>query len=294
MNIRLIKHTPVIIVAIATVLAWTASCKFSKYKRTISRTDTLCVDSATYTRIDSTHGKKITIRIRADYPTPITGKLSANIAAWVRGRLGDGVPADTMDAQKVVDYYGNAKYLKQRTIPSLKKGMYYNADCRMESNRRNYVSFKFTLSECTEGIHGVTSVSAITMRKSDGKPFGWNMLKDTASENFRKIMREGVRTYLKETLNEYDVSNENMRSLMTDESAQDNTEYNPLKHFPTPKTPPYLSQSGMTFVFQPYEITPFSLGAPTFTVPFPEIKEYMTDEALRLLKKRKHKNTDNI
>ena len=99
-------------------------------------------------------------------------------------------------------------------------------------------------------------------------------------------MREGVRSYLKKTLGENCVSDENFRSLLAPESEADVSIETPLKSFPFPQAAPFLSRNGMTFVFQPYEITPFSLGAPKFTVPFDEIKQHMTKEALSLLKKR--------
>ncbi len=274
-----------IIAAIA--LLGVSSCKYSKYKRSFTRPDTLCIDSATYSRVDTIQGRKITVKIRADYPTPITSKLSANIAAWVRGNLGNGVPVDTMDAQKVVDYFGDAKFDNYTNTLTFLPNAYYNAECRMESNRRNYVSFKFTLAECAGATHGVTSISGITLRKSDGVAFGWNMLKDTTAEDFHKMLREGVRSYFKETLGEYEVSNENLCSLLVYDREKSLVDYNPLHNFPIPKTQPYLSQSGMTFVYQPYEIAPYSLGTPTFTIPFSEIKCFMTAEALRLIKKPK-------
>ncbi len=270
-----------------TALLIVSSCKFSKYKRSYSRPDTLCIDSATYSRVDSMQGRKIMVKIRADYPTPITSKLSANIAAWVRGNLGKGIPVDTMDAQKVVDYFGDAKFDSYVNSAILSPNAYYDAECRMESNRRNYVSFKFTLDECAGETDGVTSISGITLRKSDGVAFGWNMLKDTTSKGFRNVLREGVRSYLKETLGENEVSDENLCSLLVYEREKNLANYNPLESFPIPKTPPYLSHNGMTFVFQPYEIAPYSLGTPVFTIPFSDIKCYMTAEALRLIKKSK-------
>ena len=91
-------------------LACVTSCKNSKFKRTFTRPDTLCVDSANFCRADSTDKRCIAVDIHADYPTPITGKLSANIAAWIRSKLGKGTPADTMNVDNVVSYYGNMKY----------------------------------------------------------------------------------------------------------------------------------------------------------------------------------------
>ena len=279
----------------ATFLALTAaivamgvasSCKNSKYRRVFTRPDTLCVDSASFCRSDSSNGRYIAVDIHAEYPSPITGRLSANIAAWVRGKLGRGTPADTMSVAGVVSYYGNAKYKNYIAGSDSAPHSFYKADCRIDGNRKNYISLNFTLAECAQGTHGITSVSGITFRKNDGVPFGWNMIKDTTSKDFRNLMREGVRSYIRKTLGENNVSDENLRSLLIPEPGADPAGGNPLKHFPIPETAPYLSQGGMTFVFQPYEIAPFSLGAPKFTIPFRDIEQHMTKEALTLLKKR--------
>lgn len=274
---------------IAAIMAMGAlpSCKNSKYKRIFTRPDTLCIDSANFLRRDTSNGRCVTVYIHAEYPTPITGKLSANIAAWIRDKLGKGTPADTMSAANIVRYYGNARYNCYTSGSSMPPHSYYKADCRVEGNRKNYVSLKFTLAECAQGAHCITSVSGITFRKSDGTPFGWNMIKDTTSKDFRELMREGVRSYISKTLGEKYVSDENFRSLLACEPEPGLSGENPLKHFPTPKTAPYLSQNVMTFVFQPYEIAPLSLGAPKFTIPFHDIESHMTKDALKLLKKAK-------
>lgn len=263
-----------------------SSCKNSKYRRVFTRPDTLCVDSANFCRSDSSNGRCIAVNIHAEYPSPITGKLSANIAAWVRGKLGNGTPADTMSVASVVSYYGNTRYNSYIAGSDSAPHSFYKADCRIEGNRKNYISLNFTLAECAQGAHSITSVSGITFRKSDGVPFGWNMIKDTTSKDFRNLMREGVRSYIRKALGENSVSDENFRSLLVSEPEPAPASGNPLKRFPIPQTAPYLSQGGMTFVFQPYEIAPFSLGAPKFTIPFRDIEQHMTKEALTLLKKR--------
>ena len=58
-----------------------------------------------------------------------------------------------------------------------------------------------------------------------------------------------------------------------------------LKHFPLPKCQPYLARHGMTFVYQPYEIAPYSAGAPQFTVPFEQIKPFLSRQGRKLIQK---------
>ena len=286
MKLQGTKAKTYVIATLLFAMLWLPACNNPKTAGNASDVDTLCVDSATYSKSDSTNGRNISVRIRADYPTPITGTLSAGIAAWIRKNLGKGTPSDTMSAQAVIDYFGNAKFETARNTSAISPRTYYNADCRMVSNRKDYVSFTLSVEENAGDAHGVKSLQGITFRKSDGKTFGWDMVTDTNSNGLRKLVREGVRSYFQKSLGEENVSDENLRSLLVTDMGEMQADSNPLEKFPMPQTPPYLTRKGMTFVFQPYEISPSSSGTPTFTVPFNEIMPFMTKEARKLLNKK--------
>ena len=56
-----------------------------------------------------------------------------------------------------------------------------------------------------------------------------------------------------------------------------------LNHLPLPGNPPYLSKTGMVFLYTQYEIAPYSSGIITFEVPFNDIMPFMTKEAKELI-----------
>lgn len=262
------------------------SCSNKRPKRPYQRADTICVDSASYFRADTASGYSVLVRIMAQYPTPVTGVLSANIASWVRSRLGTGLPPDTMDVQSVVDYYGS-RLFSGAFAGSGKPDLRFDATVRFVAQRRNYVSMRFMLRQCAGGTPGLTTDVGTTFRRTDGVAFGWNMLRDTSDIRLHNIMREGVRSYFATLLREKEVSDISLVSLLESNysNSSSDEDFTILRRFPLPKCQPYLSRRGMTFVYQPYEIAPYSAGAPQFTVPFSEIKPYLSDVGQRLIRK---------
>ena len=52
---------------------------------------------------------------------------------------------------------------------------------------------------------------------------------------------------------------------------------------PIPAHAPYLAADGVHFIYQQYEIGPYAIGMVSFTVPYAEIKQYPSKEALQLV-----------
>ena len=55
-------------------------------------------------------------------------------------------------------------------------------------------------------------------------------------------------------------------------------------YLPKPVSDPYLTKEGVVFVYQQYEIAPYAAGSPKFTLPYSEVKKYMTHTVLDLLR----------
>ena len=56
-----------------------------------------------------------------------------------------------------------------------------------------------------------------------------------------------------------------------------------MNYLPLPKHTPYITEEGVVFTYQPYEISFYAAGAPTFTVPLSEMKPFLTQTALKML-----------
>ena len=52
---------------------------------------------------------------------------------------------------------------------------------------------------------------------------------------------------------------------------------------PLPSWTPYPGEEGLVFTYQQYEIASYAEGMPSFSVPYEEIKPFLTEEAAKLL-----------
>ena len=56
-----------------------------------------------------------------------------------------------------------------------------------------------------------------------------------------------------------------------------------LNDLPLPGNSPYLSETGVVFLYTQYEIAPYSSGIITFEIPFKDILPFLTPEARNLI-----------
>ncbi len=123
-------------------------------------------------------------------------------------------------------------------------------------------------------MHGSANT---TFRKSDGRRFGNEMLIRTGTEEFRTLIKDGLKQYFAENEGK-DISDEELKEqLITDYSVD---------FLPLPQFPPYLTEKGVGFTYQPYEIAPYAAGMPSFTIPYEKIKPYMTVTAVKLIENK--------
>ena len=68
----------------------------------------------------------------------------------------------------------------------------------------------------------------------------------------------------------------------TDEQLQDICHVD-LSLRPMPSHAPFLTRQGVRFHYSIYDVCPFEWGDPSFTIPYNEIKPYLTGTALELI-----------
>ena len=73
------------------------------------------------------------------------------------------------------------------------------------------------------------------------------------------------------------MSDEELLDYLFAEQAED------LNNLPLPCNAPYLSETGVVFLYTQYEIAPYSSGIITFEIPFADIRPFLTPEALELI-----------
>ena len=119
----------------------------------------------------------------------------------------------------------------------------------LEAQANNYVTYFYRQHEYQGGIHGFTTEVGFTFRKSDGKQIA--LLADTDSPELAQLIKKGVK--------------QNFANL------------------PLPGNAPYLSETGVVFLYTQYEIAPYSSGIITFEIPFADIRPFLTPEAQEMI-----------
>ena len=123
-------------------------------------------------------------------------------------------------------------------------------------------------------MHGYTTEVGFTFRKSDGKQIP--LLTNTDSPQLAKLVKEGVKSFFAGG-SDKSMSDEELLDYLFAEQTED------LDNLPLPGNAPYLSETGVVFLYTQYEIAPYSSGIITFEIPFADIRPFLTPEAQELI-----------
>lgn len=139
---------------------------------------------------------------------------------------------------------------------------------------KRYVTYHYTTFEYGGGMHGYTTEVGFTFRKSDGKQI--KLLENTDSPEFAQLIKEGIKSFFAGGPDQT-ITDEEVLEYLFAEDVDD------LANIPLPLNAPYLSDTGVVFLYTQYEIAPYSSGIITFEVPFAKISPFLTQEAKAMI-----------
>lgn len=137
-----------------------------------------------------------------------------------------------------------------------------------------YITYYYQTYDYAGGIHGYTTEVGFTFRKSDGKQIP--LLANTDSPRLSKLIKEGVRSFFSGGPDKPMTDEELLEYLFAEEVES-------LDNLPLPGNSPYLTETGVVFLYTQYEIAPYSSGIITFEIPFKDIRPFLTPEAQKLI-----------
>lgn len=233
------------------------------------------VETVKFEKSDST----AEVSVLVQWPTTGEKVIVDSLKKHIRDLLGD----DFIDGPKAIQKYGQALFESQQADwhsvydemePDARMGAFSKThSITMLTQTKQYVTYYYETYQYGGGAHGYLTQVGFTFRKSDGRQIP--LLKNTNSPKLAKIIKEGVRRHFSgdgKPMSDEEV----LEYLFTDEVSA-------LNHLPLPGNSPYLSDTGMVFLYTQYEIAPYSSGIIKFEVPFKDIKPFMTDEAKALI-----------
>ncbi len=121
------------------------------------------------------------------------------------------------------------------------------------------------------GAHGgISGAGYLTYGKTDGSRITGFIDSSKAGE-MQDILRAGIVRYFADAGQEI-TEDEVVEYLFVEDGI-----------IPLPSLEPYPSEDGLVFIYQQYEIAPYAMGMPQFTVSFQDLKPYLTEEAREAL-----------
>lgn len=243
--------------------------------------DTLVTDSISRAPSDA----KCSVELTVDYPTAgpealvdsVRAYIATEVKSFYMARLdGDGSPrpaeysGDLKDGKALVDFHSEHILADMQDIyRSLTKDyggteMYMTdqGHIRRTSENDSIVSYEAGCYQYEGGAHGLYWIEGTTFRKSDGKRIVIN-LDLSKVDAMQPLLREGLATYLR------DGAETTIDDLLKSDTFISDGQ------IPLPSTNPYLTADGVKFVYQEYEIGPYAIGTPTFTIPLKDIQPFI-------------------
>lgn len=229
-------------------------------------------------KIEKDTGKTKTT-IMAVYPQNGNQALTTAIKEYISEQLGGTYSGQLDNADSVISYYCNAH---SDSLLKMYDGfgngyapmLYYSQVITIAEETNTYVTYTDIVEEFLGGAHGMTNMSGTTFRKSDGRRFGDEILRNTDTQDFHDLLKEGVKQYFTSNGTKIN-SDEELKAMLLPEQF--------VEYLPLPKSHPYLTKEGVVFIYQPYEIAPYAAGRPSFTIDYNKIRPYLTQTVIKML-----------
>lgn len=215
------------------------------------------------------------IALTIEHPTDTLSPLSQTIMEYASETLGGTYEGEYTSPKALIAFYHANTYKDMKKeyddlndVRDSEVKFEYSDNFNKMAETDKYITFTHTNENYMGGAHGMHTFFGITIRKSDCRRMGWEILRNQYNENLQKEMRQGLKEY-------FDVnSDEELKQLFFKEEYA----YN----LPMPQCPPLFTEKGIMFVYNPYEIAPYAAGKPTFTIPYAKLKEFTTVTAQKL------------
>ena len=232
------------------------------------------VETSKFEKSDSTAEVSVLVQWPVKGDKAIVDSLHKNINSWICGewnRPDDVKPfGESLFESLSIDWHS----VYDEMAPEDRLGAFTrHYEVTLETQTDRYVTYFYRQHEYQGGIHGYTTEVGFTFRKSDGKQI--KLIEDTDSPEFAQLLKDGVKRFFG---GDQPASDEEVLEYLFA------SEVEALDNLPLPGNAPYLTQTGVVFLYTQYEIAPYSSGIISFEIPFAQIRPFLTKEAQELIK----------
>lgn len=209
--------------------------------------------------------KKGENELEVEYPVEGEPATLQAIRSWINESLGETYRGNLDDADAFWRHYVS----NLGEDPDLKEYGGYTIDkFEVEYTNDNVITYECDNYVYEGGAHGMGLESGTTFLRSDGRKFTKSCI--TSYKALRPLFIKGLKRYF---------------NAKTDAELSDACLGTPVAEIANPALDPWIEEDGVVFTYTPYEIAPYSAGAPKFTIPFSEIEPYLTEEGKLFIKR---------
>lgn len=252
-----------------------AAADSSLILKNVIYSDSVCVDSSSATC-------KISVEYPDAGPQPLTDSVRQWIASLMYRDAFSGydrkfdLTSGNESGQQLVNDYGDSLLASARgqlveldSLFAVRSSLEYESSIKMIYSTPKLVTFSSTVYVYLGGAHGGTTGVNCTFDATTGTSLGWNIFVPGSEEKLREIVSEGLKTQFFNT-REKGESIQDM--LLVDADS-----------IPLPVTQPYFMADGLHFLYQQYEIAPYSEGMPGCVIPYAGISDLLYPAVSALL-----------
>ena len=210
--------------------------------------------------------KGFAYNVEIDFPVSGNGATVRIIREWIAEAQPYCYDGDVNDVRGLMMY----EYQMERDDWSPEDNCEMSLQFLKAYENDKFVTYTRYANGYSGGAHGYSSMHGATFRLSDGRRFGWDIFYSTRRLN--AIIFDA----LKEQYFEVE-SDEEMSQSIDGYKREGN------RQLPLPATEPWITDKGVAFYYQEYEIGAYCIGAPHCVVPFEKIKDLMYPSSLDLI-----------
>ena len=231
-----------------------------------------------FSTIPVSYGKEtddINTEVVIDFPQTNNEILQESVVSFIVKALTDDFTwgensrptydGDLTDGRAIVEFFVNDKVreiTEERARDSIDSFSWEESiSIKMVCETKNLISYQVNFGGSHGGVGGGILYGA-TFSKADGHIV--RVIENPSDSRF-------IASLIRFVNNNLDVDSKEMLSV--DE----------LQTHPYPKKDPFITEKGVRFIYQKYEIGAGALGEVDITIPFSDIADYMSEDALSLI-----------
>lgn len=200
--------------------------------------------------------------LEIEYPVTGNPELLKSIRTWMNEMLSDTYKGNLDDADAFFRHYSSLL----GTDPEMEEyGGFTINKLDVEYLSDLVVTYEHDSYEYEGGAHGMGGSYGTTFLCSDGTIFDKDCF--TSYKPMQQLFIDGLKRYFKVKTD---------KELLDCLISIDN-----VNKIAPPGRRPWVDEDGVVFSYSPYEIAPYSAGAPNFTIPYSKIAPYLTDKGKR-------------